>query len=44
MINKNITTKKNFDDHKILILYYFITSWLKPDIGKRVFHTWTASG
>ena len=29
MINKNITTKKNFDEHKILILYYFITSLLR---------------
>ena len=29
MINKNITTKKNFDEHKILTLYYFITSLLR---------------
>ena len=28
-MNKNITIKKNFDEHKILILYYFITSSLR---------------
>ena len=28
-INKNITTKKNFDERKNLILYYFITSLLR---------------
>ena len=29
MIYKNITTRKNFDEHIILILYYFITSLLR---------------